>query len=253
MPMPERTSLQKTLRPEYIARDLETVQRLFMWDIGFDFAAEATARCQQALERGEDFNILDLGCGVGSCLEDLLTRLKAFMSGRKDQIRGIGVDLNPLPSEMPQHLLGPTGVPSAHFIAADVCDLPIAGNSINFGYGVGTLIYVGDSLKALEEVQRVLKPGGIFLFDANAQDLSVSPPFEQILQQTPEATQEFRYMPSPYVAHSGFVICTKLPNSSFKGFPFKAERILTRPEAFGEVRGDYRDYFKNAIYRAIDN
>lgn len=261
--MSKRTELQETLINEYIARDLSLVQRLFL-DIGANFSGLAQQKCLETLHKDEDFHLLDLGCGVGSCIEELTRRLKLCYWENKDRIHGMGIDLNPLPSEIPQQILGlthpsrfsrplsplPTNSPLASFMTGDVCQLPLADNYINFAYGIGTLIYIGDSLKALEEAYRVLKPGGVGLFDACAKELSITPPFLEILAQTPGAEKAFRYIPSRYYENTGFVIITKSADDNFRGFPFEVARILTRPEAFGEILGNHQDHYKNAVYKA---
>ena len=56
--------------------------------------------------------------------------------------------------------------PNVEFAALDVCDLPFADNSLEVVCGSAAVINIeGDRDKALREIYRVLKPGGLFAFD----------------------------------------------------------------------------------------
>ena len=56
--------------------------------------------------------------------------------------------------------------PNVQYAALDVCDLPFQDNSLDVVSGNGAIINIeGDRDKALREIYRVLKPGGLFAFD----------------------------------------------------------------------------------------
>jgi len=56
--------------------------------------------------------------------------------------------------------------PSIEYAAFDVCDIPFRDNSIDVVSGCAAIINVeGDRDQALREIYRVLKPGGLFVFD----------------------------------------------------------------------------------------
>ena len=56
--------------------------------------------------------------------------------------------------------------PNIEYAAFNVCDMPFKDNSIDVVSGSAAIINVeGDRDKALGEVYRVLKPGGLFVFD----------------------------------------------------------------------------------------
>ena len=56
--------------------------------------------------------------------------------------------------------------PSIEYAAFDVCDIPFQDDSLDVVSGCAAIINVeGDRDKALREVYRVLKPGGLFVFD----------------------------------------------------------------------------------------
>jgi len=56
--------------------------------------------------------------------------------------------------------------PNIDFAALDVCNLPFADNSLDVVCGSAAIINIeGDRDRALREIYRVLKPGGLFAFD----------------------------------------------------------------------------------------
>ena len=56
--------------------------------------------------------------------------------------------------------------PNVEYAAIDVCDLPFADNSLDVVSGSAAIINIeGNRDKALREIYRVLKPGGMFAFD----------------------------------------------------------------------------------------
>ena len=56
--------------------------------------------------------------------------------------------------------------PNVEFAALDVCDMPFSDNSLDVVSGSAAIINIeGNRDKALKEIHRVLKPGGLFAFD----------------------------------------------------------------------------------------
>ena len=56
--------------------------------------------------------------------------------------------------------------PNIHYAAFNVCDMPFADNSLDVICGSAAIINIeGNRDKALHEIFRVLKPGGLFVFD----------------------------------------------------------------------------------------
>jgi SAM-dependent methyltransferase len=56
--------------------------------------------------------------------------------------------------------------PNIEYAAFNVCDMPFKDNSIDVVSGSAAIINIeGDRDKALREVYRILKPGGLFVFD----------------------------------------------------------------------------------------
>lgn len=56
--------------------------------------------------------------------------------------------------------------PNIEYAAFNVCEMPFADNSIDVISGSAAIINIeGDRDKALKEIYRILKPGGLFVFD----------------------------------------------------------------------------------------
>jgi SAM-dependent methyltransferase len=91
--------------------------------------------------------VLDLGCSTGYLLEDL----------RRAHPRATlyGVDLVGAGLEKAH-----ANVRDARLLRADVCDLPIADQTIDVICSANLLEHVPDDRKALREASRVLRPGG---------------------------------------------------------------------------------------------
>lgn len=74
--------------------------------------------------------------------------------------------------------------PNMEYAVFDVCDMPFADNSLDVVSGSGAIINIeGSRDKALKEIYRVLKPGGLFVFDY----IYVT---EEFYNQTPKAARE---------------------------------------------------------------
>jgi SAM-dependent methyltransferase len=95
-------------------------------------------------------NVLEVGCGRGALLETLRERFGAR--------RVVGLDLDPrmLTSARPR----PRNV-----LAADVTAIPLPTASLDAVFDFGAIHFVADWQHALEEVRRVLRPGGRYYFE----------------------------------------------------------------------------------------
>ena len=90
--------------------------------------------------------VADLGCSTGYLLEDL--------RAAHPEVTLIGVDLVE-PGLRKAH----ASTPSARLLQADVCDLPLAENSVDAVVSANLLEHVPDDRRALQEIRRVLRPG----------------------------------------------------------------------------------------------
>lgn len=93
------------------------------------FAQEHDARCKACLE---------IGCGRGH-YQDLSDNYT-------------GVDLSETPKKF---------ITNGRFVQASATDLPFEDNSFDLAWTIDTLEHVPDPEKALDEIRRVLRPGGV--------------------------------------------------------------------------------------------
>ena len=121
--------------------------------------------------------VMDIGCGTARALSECVKKLKQGV----ERVSGIGVDLNPIKRDE-------IDTKDIELVSADAQDLSVIGSeTVDIGFSIATLQYVPDPLRVLFEVNRVLKPGGIFLWKevSNPLEPTVMPGFETIIQQSP--------------------------------------------------------------------
>ncbi|QSX00619.1 class I SAM-dependent methyltransferase [Haloterrigena alkaliphila] len=95
--------------------------------------------------------VLDLGCGsgyAGRALRDT-----------QDAGRVYGLDGSP---EMARNAAGYTNDPQAGFLVGDFDALPFADDSIDHVFSMEAFYYASDPHRTLEEIARILRPGGTF-------------------------------------------------------------------------------------------
>lgn len=106
-----------------------------------------------ALHLKPGIRVLDVGCGPGSLSVGLA---EAVSPG---ELRG--VDVEPGQVEMAARAAAERWLGNAEFSVADVRDLPFGDGSFDLVHCSDTLAYVPDTGAALEEMKRVLRPGGV--------------------------------------------------------------------------------------------
>jgi ubiquinone/menaquinone biosynthesis C-methylase UbiE len=104
----------------------------------------------------EDDVVLDLGCGSGYAARALR---KAKAAGR-----AYGIDGSP---EMVQNARAYTDDPQVGYVLGDFQSLPFADDSIDRCFSMEAFYYAPEPLGALEELARVIRPGGTFYCAVN--------------------------------------------------------------------------------------
>jgi ubiquinone/menaquinone biosynthesis C-methylase UbiE len=101
------------------------------------------------VEEGD--TVLDLGCGSGYAARALREA--------KNAGRAYGLDGAP---EMVRNARAYTDDPDVAYVVGDFQSLPFADDSIDHAFSMEAFYYAPDPVGALEELRRVLRPGGTF-------------------------------------------------------------------------------------------
>ena len=97
--------------------------------------------------------VLDLGCGPGSITLGLA---EAVAPGEV-----VGVDFQPSQVAQAQALGAARGVMNVRFEVANVYELPFPDGSFDAAFAHAVLMHLREPVRALAELRRVLRPGGI--------------------------------------------------------------------------------------------
>jgi len=103
------------------------------------------------LRTGE--RVVDVGCGAG--IDSLIAAKKVGPEGRV-----IGVDMTPAMLEKARQAAGATGLANVEFREGYAEELPVDGSWADAVISNGVLNLMPDKAAALQEMSRVLKPGG---------------------------------------------------------------------------------------------
>lgn len=107
-----------------------------------------------ALENQTSKTILDVGCGTGFCMDELL-------KGRCNA-RFIGLDISAGMVQQAKHKLGN----KAGYICGDAETLPLTDNSVDLILSNLTLQWCHNLSEVFSGFRQVLKPGGVLLFSS---------------------------------------------------------------------------------------
>jgi ubiquinone/menaquinone biosynthesis C-methylase UbiE len=110
--------------------------------------------------------MLEIGCGSGAALLELAIRIhptyvagadidRALLDGARNRFTSAGV--------------------AADFFHVDVRSLPFADESFDLLIDFGTCYHIGRPAVALQEISRVLRPGGLFVHETPVSQLLAHP------------------------------------------------------------------------------
>ena len=103
------------------------------------------------LKRG--MSILDCGCGPG-----------AITFGLADAVapgRVVGADIEPTMVEQATRLAADSGTKNVEFTVGDIYDLPFEDGEFDVVFSHSVTEHLSDPVRALRELRRVVKPGGL--------------------------------------------------------------------------------------------
>ncbi|MBF2029694.1 MAG: methyltransferase domain-containing protein [Oscillatoriales cyanobacterium C42_A2020_001] len=127
-----------TLKKERREAQIDLIEELLTW-----------ADVQQATE------ILDVGCGIGGSSLYLAARFKASVTG---------ITLSPVQAQRASDRAKFAGLSqSTQFLVADAQNMPFADHSFDFVWSLESGEHMPDKMKFMQELCRVLKPGGKLL------------------------------------------------------------------------------------------
>jgi ubiquinone/menaquinone biosynthesis C-methylase UbiE len=110
--------------------------------------------------------VLEVGCGSGAALVELSRRL------RPARLIGADVDVSLL-NEAARRLQ--SCALDCELLHADVHALPLPDCSVDVVIDFGTCYHIPDAESALQEVARVLRPGGLFVHETPVSQLLAHP------------------------------------------------------------------------------
>ena len=97
--------------------------------------------------------LLDCGCGPGSITCDLA---EVVAPGQVT-----GIDISEVQLDRATKLAGRRGIANIRFERGDIHELPFGDQSFDVAFAHNVLEHLRDPLRALREMRRVLKPGGV--------------------------------------------------------------------------------------------
>lgn len=97
--------------------------------------------------------LLDVGCGPGS----ITLGLAQFLAPGEV----VGLDLRPEPIAQARAAASERGIANARFEVGSAYELPFPDTSFDAAFAHQVLIHLREPVRALAEVRRVLKPGGV--------------------------------------------------------------------------------------------
>lgn len=112
---------------------------------------------RRAAPGGRFDRVLEIGCGGGAGAG----MITAGFSPKRLYL----VDVDPAMLDRAQQALAPEGGGSLSFCIADATYLPLRGASMDAVFGFGFLHHVPAWRRSLEEIARVLAPGGIYYME----------------------------------------------------------------------------------------
>ena len=101
----------------------------------------------------EGMSVLDCGCGPGPITLGLA---EIVSPGRV-----VGIDIEPTMIDRANQLAAESGADNVEFRVADIYDLPFGDGEFDVVFSSAVTEHLSDSVRALREIRRVTRPGGL--------------------------------------------------------------------------------------------
>ncbi|MDE3058854.1 MAG: class I SAM-dependent methyltransferase [Bacteroidota bacterium] len=115
----------------------------------FRYATQPFMNTIVGFNRFRGKNVIEIGCGLGTDL----------MQFARNGAHVTGIDLTPQSIALVKRRFALEGLP-VRAMVADAENLPFEDNTFDLVYSFGVLHHTPDTQKAIDEVYRILKPGG---------------------------------------------------------------------------------------------
>jgi len=106
-----------------------------------------------AAQSESERQLLDVGCGPGSITLDL--------AGLVAPGQVVGIDIQRAQIDQARALASARGVTTVRFEVEDIYELPFSDASFDAALANGVLMHLSEAVRALAELRRVLRPGGV--------------------------------------------------------------------------------------------
>jgi len=127
-------------------------------DSAEDFAAAAERLSQTLIDLADisdGMRLLDAGCGFGGTI--------AKLDAERDGLDLVGLNIDPRQLARATGQVRPRAGNHIAFVAGDACTLPFADASFDRVMAVECIFHFSSRLSFLQEVRRVLRPGGVMV------------------------------------------------------------------------------------------
>lgn len=196
------------------------------------FAAELARR----LPAGEAGDVLEIACGTGLATRRLRERLPPAR-------KLVASDLSTAMLDYARGKLA--ALQGVEWREADACNLPFGDAQFGAVVCAFGVMFVPDKVAAFKEVRRVLKPGGLFLFDVwdRIENVPAAAINARVLEEFFPGDAQVRF-PAPYLMHDRKSLRELLRDTGFEEERIEDKTIpialAARTIATGQIRGTPR-------------
>ena len=162
----------------------EFFEHIRPWMNPFKFP-DVMPRIDRVAPRLKGKHILEIGCGMGFDSLELMRR----------GIRLTATDLTPAAVNVARRHFEVAGVVAEDVRVANVLDLDFPDESFDGIYSIGVVHHTGDTQRALREIHRVMKPGGLMVIA----HIYRRPSFFHMLSKLGRENIEFKEQDAPVI------------------------------------------------------